>query len=195
MNDDLQLIRQSLRADMKRLRSRMTTREVNESSQRISLRVLELEPIRRSKTIMGFASINNEVDLWSLLDLLKDKGKTILLPRVGKTSNIEAVEYTSPRGLQKGTFGILEPEGTAFPYGDIDVILVPGLAYDAQGYRLGYGAGCYDRFLDRVREDAFICGVCYEYQVVDNIHPCGSDVPVHWIVTDRSELVINWDYF
>jgi len=180
---------------MKHNRNRMTDQEVKESSQRIALRVLELEPVRRSKTVMGFASINNEVDLWSLLDLLKDKGKTILLPRVAKTRNIEAVEYTSSQQLCRSTYGILEPGGQSFPIRDIDVVLVPGLVYDAKGYRLGYGAGYYDRFLPGLRKDAFICGICYEYQVVDDIHPCGGDVPVHWIVTDKSELVIDWDFF
>ncbi len=193
--NDLQVIRQALREDIKLVRSRMTDEEVKESSRRIALRVLELEPVRRARTIMGFACISNEVDLWSLLDLLKDQGKTVLLPRVSKARNIEAVEYTSSQKLQKGIYGILEPEGAAFPPGDIDAVLVPGLVYDARGYRLGYGAGCYDRFLPGLRKDAFICGVCYEYQVVDDIHPCELDVPVHWIVTDRSELVINWDFF
>ncbi len=193
--NDIQLMRQALREDMKLLRSRMTSQEVKDSSQRIADRVLELEPIRRAKTIMGFSSINNEADPWTLLVLLKDGGKTILLPRVNKARKLEAVEYTSPQKLHKGRYGILEPEGEAFPPQDIDVVLVPGLVYDARGYRLGYGAGYYDRYLTVLRRDAFKCGICYEYQVVDDIHPCGADVPVHWVVTDRSELVINWDFF
>ncbi len=193
--EDIQVIRQALREDMKLFRSQMTSQEAKKASQQIAARVLELEPIRRAKTIMGFFSINNEVDLWTLLGLLKDEGKTILLPRVTKARNLEAVEYTSPQKLHKGIYGILEPEGEAFLSRDIDVVLVPGLVFDARGYRLGYGAGYYDRYLPVLRKDAFKCGICYEYQVVDDIHPCGADVPVHWIVTDRSELVIDWDFF
>ncbi len=193
--NDIQVIRQALREKMKNLRSQMTAQEVLESSQRIAARVLELEPIRKAKTIMGFCSINNEVDLQNLLLLLQGWGKTILLPRVAQNRTLEAVEYTSPEKLIKSSYGIMEPEGEAFPLRDIDVVLLPGLVYDARGYRLGYGAGYYDRFLPRLRKDTFLCGVCYEQQVVDDIHPCGADVPVHWIVTDKSELLINADFF
>lgn len=193
--NDLITIRQSLREDMRLLRSRMTPQEVSEASEQIAARVLELEPVRRARTIMGYSNINNEVDLWKLLELFKDEGKTILLPRVSTDRNIEAVEYRSPSHLQMGMYGILEPTGEVFPPQDIDVALVPGLVYDARGHRLGYGAGYYDRFLPSLRKDTFMCGICYEYQVVNDIHPQESDVNVHWIVTNRSELVIDWDFF
>ncbi len=187
--------RQVLRDSMKHLRSQMKVQDVKGASERIAARVMELEPVRRARTIMGFYPIHNEVDLRPLLNILKGEGKTILLPRVTGNKDIEAVIYNSQQELRAGVYGILEPQGDASSPYTIDAVLVPGLVFDAQGYRLGYGAGYYDRFLPLLRKDAFRCGVCYEYQVVDNVHPHPEDIPVHWIVTDRSEVLINWDFF
>lgn len=187
--------RQALREEMKGRRSRMTPEEVREASHKIGARVMELEPVRQARTLMGFSSIQQEVDLWSILDSCQKAGKKILLPRVRADKRIEAVEYTSREELKPGVYQILEPQGAAFPEQEIDVVLVPGLVFDAQGYRLGYGAGYYDDFLPRLRKDAFTCGVAYEFQVINQVYPHTADIPVHWIVTERSELVINWDFF
>jgi 5-formyltetrahydrofolate cyclo-ligase len=173
----------------------MNPEQVREASERIGARVMELEPVQKARTLMGFSSINQEVNLWSLLDSCQKAGKNILLPRVRADKKLEAAEYTCREELKLGVFGILEPTGPAFPEQRIDAVLVPGLVYDAKGYRLGYGAGYYDSFLPRLRKDAFTCGVAYEFQVIDNVYPHEADVPVHWIVTERSELVLNWDFF
>jgi len=197
MMNDIQDLRRNLRQEKQAIRRRMTSEDVRELSEKISGRVMELEPVRTANTIMGFLSIDNEVDLMPLLDELKKMGKTVLLPRVIDTKEriMEAVEYKSLEEMHEGAYGILEPEGTAYSQEDIDAVLVPGLVFDANGYRLGYGAGYYDRFLPSLRNNTFICGICYEFQVCDDIHSCEGDIPVHWIVTDRSELLINSDFF
>ena len=104
-------------------------------------------------------------------------------------------EWTGWEDIQAGPFGIREPLGKAFDPRLIEAVLVPGLVFDYKGYRIGYGKGYYDRFLPHLSDSAFICGVCYEFQVVENIFPHQHDIPMHWIVTDHSELVISWDYF
>lgn len=186
--------RQLLRQQMKAIRNSMTPEAVGAKSDVIGNRLLELEPVQKAHIIMGFSSINNEIDLWPFMKQLKLEGKTILLPRVNR-SNIEAVELFFGQTLQPGTYGILEPEGEVLSPEIIDVIIVPGLVYDPQGYRLGYGAGYYDRFLAQLNPKAFICGVCYEFQICDTTEPQPGDFPVHWIVTERSELLINESYF
>jgi 5-formyltetrahydrofolate cyclo-ligase len=121
--------------------------------------------------------------------------RTVLLPRTKKTGDMEAVKFTGWEHILRSPYGILEPEGEAYPVDEIDVVIVPGLVFDFKGYRLGYGKGYYDRFLKQLRPEAFICGVAYEFQVVEKVFPHEKDLPVHWIVTEKSELVIDWDYF
>ncbi|MGR6835266.1 5-formyltetrahydrofolate cyclo-ligase [Syntrophomonas erecta] len=187
--------RSSLRRKMAEQRNSLSAEESLSLSQGIAWRLVELAPIKDARTIMVFAAIDNEVNLQGVMEQWLAKGKTILLPRVEDNGDMEAVKFTGWEQTSKGPFGIREPIGEVFDPKNIDVVITPGLAFDYKGYRLGYGKGYYDRFLTRVKPGAFRCGVCYEFQVVEDIYPHSADIPVHWIVTDRSELVIDWDFF
>lgn len=187
--------RNSLRQTISKVRNNLTDEQVLARSQKIAKRLLELEPVQKAKAVMGFYSIRNEVNLMPFMEQMKQAGKTVLFPRVIDSKLMEPVVYQSLDQMNPGFQGILEPRGAAFPTEDIDVVLVPGLVFDARGYRLGYGAGYYDRFLPKLKNNAFACGVCYEFQVVDNVYPHDQDIAVNWVLTDCSEVVIDWDYF
>ncbi|MEQ8201510.1 MAG: 5-formyltetrahydrofolate cyclo-ligase [Syntrophomonadaceae bacterium] len=187
--------RQALRREMQARRERMTPEQVQDHSRAIAAKLLVLQPVREAVTIMGFASIGNEVDLLPLLLRWRADGRTILLPRVEKDGNLAAVELRGWETTRRGSFGIREPLGEPFPPAGIDAVIVPGLVFDGQGYRLGYGKGYYDRFLKRLAPRTFICGVCYDFQVVDTVLPHEADVAMHWVVTERSEVAVNWDFF
>lgn len=187
--------RQDLRNEMRERRLSLSAVEVETYSTLIATKLSELEPIINARAIMGFASIRNEVDLSLFLEGQAGQGKKILLPRVEKSGELAAVEFEGWQSTRQGAFGIMEPSGLLCSPAGIDVILVPGLVFDACGYRLGYGKGYYDRFLQLLPKNTFICGVGYEFQIVDDIRPHEKDVPMHWIVTDKSELVIDWDFF
>jgi len=191
----LENYRQTLRKDMRKLRDSLSPAEAEAYSSLIAVKLGELRPFNDARTIMAYASIGNEVQLSHYLDEQAARGKRILLPRIETSGEMSAVEFKGWQGTTPGAFGIPEPDGLSYSPEDIDAILVPGLVFDANGYRLGYGKGYYDRFLMRLSETTFICGVCYEFQVVDSISPHAGDQSVHWIVTERSELVINWDFF
>lgn len=187
--------REAIRTNMKQRRSKLSRDEVLSLSRNIADKLYLLEPIKTARCIMGFVSIGNEMDLKPFLNWAAENGKTVLLPRVEEDGNISAVKLEAWDNMKPGKLGVYEPQGEAQPIKDIDVVLVPGLAFDYQGYRLGYGKGYYDRFLSHLEKKTFLCGISYEFQVVSDVHPYQWDVPVHWIVTDRSELVINWAFF
>ena len=192
--ESLIALRDNLRKQMMVKRNILSHLEVDTLSQQVCRRLEELQPLQQAKVIMGFSSIRNEVNLGPLLQKLQRQGRTILLPRV-EGNIMQAVEFRPGEDMGRGSFGIREPLGEPFAVDKIDVVIVPGLVFDANGYRLGYGKGYYDRFLPRLNEQCFKCGICYEFQVVENIYPHPGDVPVHWIVTDHSEIVVNWDFF
>ncbi len=186
--------KEQIRKEIRQLRDGMPSSEVQTCSLQIAKRLLQLKPLREARVIMGYMSIDNEVDIGLVLEHFTRPDRILLLPRV-EGRHIQAVQYTGPGALKKSAFGILEPSGPVWDPQQIDVVLVPGLAFDYQGYRIGYGKGYYDRFLPQLRKNAFLCGVCYEFQVIPSCNPHQADFPVDWIMTERSELMIDEAYF
>ncbi|MDD3898381.1 MAG: 5-formyltetrahydrofolate cyclo-ligase, partial [Syntrophomonadaceae bacterium] len=152
-------LRDNLRKQMMARRNKLSQLEVDTLSQQVCRRLEELQPLQRAKVIMGFSSIRNEVNLGPLLQKLQAQGRTILLPRV-EGDSIQAIEFRPGEDMGRGSFGIREPLGEPFTVDKIDVVIVPGLVFDASGYRLGYGKGYYDRFLPRLNQQCFKCGIC-----------------------------------
>jgi 5-formyltetrahydrofolate cyclo-ligase len=136
--------------------------------------------IGESRVVMAFWPLPDEVDIRPLIDRLVDEGKTVLLPKVTGDETMELRRYTSQADLSEGAFHIMEPVGEPFvDYGQIDVALVPGVAFDAAGHRLGRGRGYYDRFLSEWPA-IYKIGVCFPFQRV-------AEVPVeaHDVVLDQ----------
>ncbi len=136
--------------------------------------------IDESRVVMAFWPLPDEVDIRPLIDRLVDEGKTVLLPKVTGDETMELRRYTSQADLSEGAFHIMEPVGEPFvDYGQIDVALVPGVAFDAAGHRLGRGRGYYDRFLSECPA-IYKIGVCFPFQRV-------AEVPVeaHDVVLDQ----------
>jgi len=159
-----------------------------EASARIAERVVSLDEYRGAKAVLLFVPMPDEVDTWPILRDALARGKRTLAPRVDKGgSTMEAVEVLDlQRDIAPGAYGIGEPTGTrvAEP-GEIDFILVPGLAFDRLGGRLGRGAGFYDRFLGRCRGDAFRCAVTFSCQMVASVPTEAHDLPVDCIATEE----------
>lgn len=134
-------------------------------------------------TILLYCSLPDEVQTHDLLDELVAQGKTVLLPRVVSDTEMELCRYTGRDDLMPGAFGIMEPVGMLFTdYAVIDVAVVPGMAFDRQGHRLGRGRGYYDRFLSRV-PFIYKIGVCFPYQLVDEVPADEDDVMMDCVVT------------
>lgn len=127
-----------------------------------------------------YYSFGTETDTHALIQTLLQAGRTVCLPRVvGR--EMEAVRYTGG-GLKKGAYGIYEPCGK----GDTpcEIALVPLLAVDGAGNRLGYGGGYYDRYFAAHKEILRV-GLCYEGQVVPALPVGETDIPLHAIVTEK----------
>jgi 5-formyltetrahydrofolate cyclo-ligase len=132
---------------------------------------------------MLYSALPDEVPTQSLIDGLVAQGKTVLLPRVVSDTDMELRHYTGPHDLQTGAFGILEPTGQLFTdYATIDVAIIPGMAFDAAGHRLGRGKGYYDRFLSRIPH-AYKIGLCFSWQMVDSVPSNQHDVVMDAVVS------------
>ena len=147
-------MRKSLRQIMLTARGELALEQVQEMSGSIIQKLGDFKQITEAETVMCFLSIKNEVNLYPFIDQAQEQGKRVLVPRVESAGAIRAVEFQL-ESVRKGPYGIIEPEGEPVDEKLIDAVLVPGLVFDFQGYRLGYGAGYYDRFLPLLRPDTF----------------------------------------
>lgn len=165
-----------------------------ELSRRSALAVQRLcaEPeYRQAATLMLFLSMPQEIDTTLLALEAWRAGKRVLAPRVfAEERNMIPIEISSiSSGTLEGYMGVREPvAGPAVPVAEIDLLIVPGLAFDACGNRLGRGRGFYDRFLARPGFRAVTCALALDEQFVPQV-PCEPfDVAVNMLVTDSRVL-------
>ncbi len=162
-----------------------TTEQLNTWSELIRKKIENLEIFRSARTVLLYHSLPGEVQTQPMLSGWQNQ-KTCLLPQVVE-NNLLLRKYNGEESLRKGTLNILEPTGELFDtWKDIDLVLVPGLAFDRRGNRLGRGKGYYDRFLCQV--SAPTIGICFDFQIEKNIPINEFDVPVQRVITP--ELIL-----
>jgi 5-formyltetrahydrofolate cyclo-ligase len=146
-------------------RNRLTCQEIAKRSNSIQEFVINSKEFLQAKVVGAYFALGSEVTTELIIERAKTVGKKIALPRV-EEDNIIFYELSSIKFLIRGRFGIMEPP----PYGhisDIDVLVVPGIAFDKKGNRLGYGKGYYDRLLSGKR--TFSIGLAYSFQLLENL--------------------------
>lgn len=123
-----------------------------------------------------------QVDTHGLIDTLYGEGKTVVLPVVTGEGEMELRVYHGADSLRRGAFDILEPVGERFTdYESIDLAVIPGMAFDDSGHRLGRGKGYYDRFLVNLPH-CYKIGMCFDFQRVEHV-PCEStDIAVDEVI-------------
>ena len=136
-------------------------------------------------TILLYYPHKKEVNTIPIIEKLIKLKKTVLLPKVEK-DNILPIIISNISNLKVGFAGIKEPEGFTFPKEKIDIVVVPAIAYDKRGYRLGYGKGFYDRFLKDFQN--LKIGLAYDFQVVDKLPNDTFDIPVDIIITPKEVI-------
>lgn len=165
-------------------RNSLSKEDIIEKSRQIENKLFSLEQYIKSKTVMFFVSFNNEINTH---DMIKSalKNKTVIIPKVAHHEIEPSVIIDFGNLLPSEKFGILEPiEIMKIAYKNIDLVLIPGIVFDKEGHRIGYGFGYYDRFLRKVPK-AIKIGLSFEFQVIDKIPREMHDVHVDLIVTEE----------
>lgn len=157
----------------------------------IARSVLDLPAFRQAGCLLAYVAVRNEVGTGTLIRAALAAGKTVAVPVTDRTRRrLVAARITAyPEGLQPGAFGVPEPRNfEEIAAAVLDCILIPGVAFDHQGCRLGYGGGYYDRFLSGVGRRAARVGLAYDFQVCPTVHPGPHDQTAHYVVTERRVL-------
>lgn len=182
--------KRQLRKDMLERRLSMNEAEVMEKSFKIAQHLRRLDVFNKSRTLALYSPIKNEVDTKAIFNFAIESDKLVFFPRTeNKSINFYLVRNLNE--LQPGKFKIMEPPLTSqsIPLEKIDLFLLPGVAFDRFGFRLGYGHGYYDRVICKVK--AVLVGLAYKFQVVDDIHHTENDIKVHMIVTEEGVINVN----
>ncbi|SHI13214.1 5-formyltetrahydrofolate cyclo-ligase [Sporobacter termitidis DSM 10068] len=158
---------------------------IAESDRGIFDNLTKLPEFQKAKTIFTFYSMGREPDTRRLVEYALGQHKTVALPVCAKCGVMDARAIASTEELSLSSYQLLEPLGSTQVVAPeaLDFIIVPALAYDREGYRLGYGGGYYDRFL--LKTKAFTAGIARERLLMDAVPREAHDVAVRCVVTEK----------
>lgn len=184
----IQREKKNLRELLKQKRRILSKEQVVEDSARVLMQLEQLPCFVAAKTVMIYYPTHNEVDLRPLIKKYKHS-KTFLFPVVRRRS-MDACPYQGNAHMHRGEFNI--PEPTTEPYkGAIDLIILPGVAFDKQGNRLGQGGGYYDRFLSSGHKRSILLGVAYDFQLVEKVPTNRNDKKMDYVICPSKGVVKN----
>ena len=169
----------AMRGIIEQQRRLLSEEQVAKSSKLIMHQLEQMSVFREAKTIMLFYPIHNEVDLRPLLTKYEGQ-KTFLFPVTHRRS-MEVRPYDGEDMMRKGRMGVPEPQTETWK-GSIDLIIVPGVAFDHHRHRIGRGGGYYDKFLAK-HVLATKIGVCYDFQLKDRVPHTWRDKRVDRVIT------------
>jgi len=159
----------AVRRRMAALRSALSAQERSVQSGKIAENVLSWETYLAAEVVFVYASMGAEVETWGLMERMLADGKKLCLPRMGGKGRMSALTYAEGDELERSAYGAMEPLADAevvHPQ-SIGLVLVPALAVTRAGERIGYGGGCYDRYLPLTQ--ACRAALCFSQQIVDRL--------------------------
>ena len=181
-----------LRKEILEKRNNMDLVKKEEMDKKILKEFYESKYYKEAEKIFIYISYDSEINTKEIINKALKNNKKIYVPRTEfKTRHMDAVEITSLDNLIESKYGILEPskEESYIDPNDLDLIVVPGVAFDRNGGRMGYGAGFYDRYFKKINKENINkivkLALAYELQMLDKVPMNEQDVPVDYIITEN----------
>jgi 5-formyltetrahydrofolate cyclo-ligase len=186
---ELKKAKRGVRREVLAARDALPAEERSRLAAVVARRFLDLPEVETARVVMAFSSFGSELPTDPLIDALVARGVTVALPRTA-SGDLEPRTWRPGEPTTTAPFGALEPAGGQVLAPDaIDIVVVPAVAFDRSGRRVGYGGGFYDRFLPRTREDALRAGVAFDLQLLDEDLPAGTfDHGVDVVVTETETV-------
>ncbi len=175
---------------MLKRRDALPQEKIDASSLHIAQNLLSLSEVQAAQNIAAYMSFRNEVSTRELISKLVAAEKQIFIPYIAD-GKIAFTKFKSFDDFAVEKYNIPEPKNKAPVKPDsIDLFIVPGIAFDSRGSRIGWGKGFYDKFLGENKISVPKVGVCYDFQVIENIPLEEHDVAVDIIVTEKRIIKI-----
>lgn len=176
--------KEEIRKSIRQKKKLLSSEDKLQASELVFKQLFQLEQWKKANRVLSYHSLPDELQTIEYLD--KMLSKELFLPKVdGDTLKI--VAYDKSR-LITGAYNILEPDdNNYFPVEDIELIIIPGVAFDKQKNRLGRGKGYYDKLLSNT--EAFKIGICYDFQLVDEISTDAHDIKMDIVIAPNCVII------
>jgi len=187
----VQISKKKIRKKLLAKRLSLVQREIDFSNKKIVRKLQKMAEFKKAKIVLTYHPIHNEIDA---TDLISKTKKIFVLPRICTKSNrLHCHKVANVEELKTGKFNIKEPS-TKHPViarNKIDLVLTPGIAFDKNGHRIGYGKGYFDKLFKTLSTDCIKIALAYDFQIIDNIPAEKHDQKVDFIVTEKRILKIH----
>lgn len=177
-----ELSKTEVRRFVKNKKRELSTEEIAQRSRRIVRKIFRLDEYQNACRIYAYVSYNQEVSTFEFMRQVLADGKTLLVPKVYEDV-MRFHEISDLDELRPGAYGIMEPDNEKFDTVGQGFMLLPGLAFDRKGHRLGYGGGFYDKYLNE-NPCHHKTALAYDFQVFEEIPFEAYDIPVDCLVTE-----------
>ena len=185
-------MKDALRRQILQARNKLYAEEVLFLSEKIFQNLSKNSFFNNSAHIMVYLDFKNEVKTDFIIDYCLEKNKKVYVPIcIPETHELCISRITSLEELQSGHFGIREPKSEYIRLSNssvVDLVLVPGVAFDSSGNRIGFGGGYYDRFMRRLEPGVIKAALAYSFQIADTIPSGQYDIPMDYIVTEKCTI-------
>lgn len=185
-------MKDAVRKQVLQARNRLSAEEVCLLSEKVLNNLRKQSFFNNSAHIMVYLDFKNEVKTDLIINYCLENNKNVYVPIcIPETHELCISGITSLEELQSGHFGIREPKPEYIRLFDsrlVDLLLVPGVAFDSSGNRIGYGAGYYDRFMRRLEPGVTKAALAYSFQIIDTIPSGEYDIPMDYIVTEKGTI-------
>lgn len=173
--------KKALRAQIRVQKRAMTIEEIEERSAKLVEKFLASDAYKNAKTVYGYLPYNQEVRTTRAMEQVLKDGKGLALPKI-YGDRMDFIVVTDLSQVEKGYCGIPEPiHDEPLATDETSLVLMPGMAFDREGHRMGYGGGFYDKFLEREPNHPTIA-LCYEFQLLDHLDVEAHDIPVDEVI-------------
>lgn len=178
-----------VRSQARAARSALSAEQREAASMAVAERLLAMDEVAAVRAVLAYAATMEELDPAAAVEALRARGARIAYPRVCGPGEM-SVHWAEPGELAPGYCGLLEPSAEAAEAlaSEIDLVLVPGVAFDEQCHRLGMGGGFYDRFLAALHPGALVIGLAFDEQIVERVPREEHDMRLDAVVTPTQVL-------
>ena len=180
--------KQQIRAVLKQKRDLLSPKQIQQLSAKICENLQNQDCFLQADTIYFYYPLNTEANMLLLAKKALSMDKQIAFPKVNGR-NMDFYEVRSLTEFTEGTFHVMEPIGQRKICKNDPLVLVPGLAFDAQGRRMGYGKGYYDKYFARYSECIKV-GICYAVQIIDEVPTSQYDITMDAVATEQGIYLI-----
>ncbi len=166
----------------------MSQVEVEKFSRTIYTQLFQSPAYIQCDWVFTYINMKNEVETKPIIEQCWKEGKRVAVPKIYKDRRMTFVEITAWDQLTEGKFGTVEPvqEGKKEVKPSLHtMIIVPGLVFDENKHRIGYGGGYYDFYLSQIASIGYTIGICYDFQLIKDIPTEIHDLPLHCIITEK----------